>query len=56
MIHSTTTTINRIEDNNNFNQIILGDALTELKKLPDAFVDVCVTSTSSARIQTLESS
>jgi len=28
----------------NINRIILGDALTELKKLPDAFIDVCVTS------------
>jgi DNA modification methylase len=29
---------------NNINQIILGNALTELKKLPDSFIDVCVTS------------
>ena len=27
-------------DNNNINQIIPGDALTELKKLPDSFIDV----------------
>ena len=32
MIHNNTTTINRIVDNNKFNQIIPGDALTELKK------------------------
>jgi|GEM_PF-93741 DNA modification methylase len=31
-------------DNDNINKIIHGDALTELKKLPDAFIDLCVTS------------
>lgn len=40
MISSTITTINRTMDNNNINQIIPGDALTELKKLPDSFIDV----------------
>jgi DNA modification methylase len=44
MIHNTATTTNTIVDNNDFNQIIPGDALTELKKLPDSFIDVCVTS------------
>jgi DNA modification methylase len=28
----------------NINRIIHGDALTELKKLPDAFTDLCITS------------
>ena len=39
MIGSTITTDRSIH--NNINQIIHGDAFTELKKLPDAFVDVC---------------
>src|SRR5689334_3189138 len=44
MMSSINPTINRTMDNNNINQIILGDALTELKKLPDSVIDVCVTS------------
>src|SRR5437899_5386 len=33
-----------ISIDDNINKIIHGDALTELKKLPDAFIDVCITS------------
>src|SRR5438128_394882 len=44
MISRTNTTINRTMDDNNINQIIPGEALTVLKKLPDSFIHVCITS------------